>query len=81
VSLHSYLASQQISATDPPFSALIMAAYRKADPKNAALLRWAWPELSAEFKARYWSAGGLLPGEAGYDARGDDNLPVVDGAL
>lgn len=54
-----------------------MAAYRKADTENSAKLRAAWPELCAEMQYRYWSGGGLLPGEPGYDAAYDDNLPAV----
>ena len=36
MSLHSYWASIKLSKDDPPFSALIMAALRKADTDNAA---------------------------------------------
>ena len=31
-------------------------------------------ELCVEMQYRYWSAGGLMPGEDGYDPAGDDNL-------
>ena len=79
MSFYDYRASRRISAADPTFSALIMAALRKADDANAALLRAAWPDLCAEVKYRYWSGGGLMPGEDGYDATYDDNLPA-DGA-
>jgi hypothetical protein len=72
VSLHAYRESLRIDADS--FSALIMAAYRKADTANEAKLRAAWPELCVEMQYRYWSAGGLMPGEDGYDPAGDDNL-------
>lgn len=68
MSLFDYRASQQISATDPPFYALIMAAIRKADSQNAARLRMAFPEVYAEFEARYNAPGGMLPVERADDA-------------
>jgi len=76
MSLHHFQVSQQIEAENYPFYALIMAAMRKADSTNAAKLKSAWPDISTELQYRYWSAGGLLPGEEGYTAVGDDNLPV-----
>ena len=76
MSLHDYLTSRRISEFDPPFSALIMAALRKADSSNTAKLQAAWPEIAVEFKYRYWSGGGLLPFEPGYNPASDDNLPV-----
>lgn len=63
MSLFHYRASQQISATDPPFYALLMAAIRKADSQNAARLRMAFPHVHAEFQARYDAPGGVLPGD------------------
>jgi len=80
VTLHDYLTSRRISELDPSITALIMAALRKADTANEAKLRAAWPDLCAEAKYRYWSGGGLLPGEPGYDASYDDNLDVADKA-
>ena len=79
MSLYDYHASKRL--LDPSFYALIMAAYRQADPINSAKLRAAWPDLCAEMQYRYWSGGGLLPGEDGYDPDYDDNLPIArDGA-
>jgi hypothetical protein len=75
MSHHSYTVSRALAAEDYPFSALIMAAMRKADSDNTVLLNAAFPEIAAELKYRYWSGGGLLPGEDGYDASLDDNLP------
>jgi hypothetical protein len=76
MSLHHFQVSQKIEAENYPFYALIMAAIRKADSDNLAKLDAAWPEVRAELTYRYWSAGGLLPGEEGYTAVGDDNLPM-----
>jgi hypothetical protein len=67
MSRHAYQVSREISAGDPPFQALIMAAMRQADTANRTLLQAAWPETWTELSARYSSPGGLLPGEPGYD--------------
>jgi len=80
MSLYDYQACKRIWVTDPPFAAVIMAAYRAADTANEAKLRAAWPDICAETKYRYWSGCGLMPGEPGYDATYDDNLPIQDGA-
>jgi len=80
MSLYAFRESLRISAGDRTFEALIMAALRKADPQNTAKLTAAWPEITAEYTYRYWSGGGLMPGEDGYDATYDDNLPA-GGAL
>ena len=48
---------------DPSFYALIMAAMRRADSSNTAILRAAWPETWDELQARYNAPGGYLPGE------------------
>lgn len=61
--LHAYQVSQELSAQDPPFSALIFAAMRKADTENAAILQAAYPALYKELHDRYWAPGGLLDGE------------------
>lgn len=74
MSLHSYMIGRQIVAADPPFSAIIMAAMRKADTDNSIKLAFAFPDLWEEVQHRYWSAGALLPGEDGYDAARDDYL-------
>jgi len=75
MSHHDYTVSRQIEAENYPFYALIMAAMRKADSENAGKFQRAWPEVSAELNYRYWSTGGLMPGEEGYSPDGDDNLP------
>ena len=65
MSLHSYEVSLEISKGDPPFSALIMSAMRKADTKNTVLLKMAFPEIWDELQERYWTPGGLIASEGG----------------
>lgn len=60
MSLHSYKVSQTLMTQDPPFYALIMAAMRKADTENSAMLRQCWPDVWEELQARYWAPGGIL---------------------
>ena len=78
---YDYEVAMQIEAENYPFYALIMAVMRKADSTNAAKLRSAWPDISAELQYRYWSAGGFMPGEKGYTTVGDDNLPLAKVSL
>lgn len=63
MSQYDYQMSQIIAQNDPPFYALIMAAARKADTDNLALLREAFPQTVEELQARYHAPGGVLPGE------------------
>jgi hypothetical protein len=63
MSLHEYLTSQAIAATDPPFYALIMAAMRAADSSNLLRLKMAWPHVWEELQARYHAPLGLIPGD------------------
>jgi hypothetical protein len=65
MSLHEYLQSREVGATNPPFYALVMAAMVNADSHNAALLRQAFPEVWKELQARYNAPGGRLPSDAG----------------
>jgi hypothetical protein len=67
VSLHSYRVSLELGKEDPPFSALIMAAMRKADSDNIVILRRAFPEIWEELKARYDAPGGTLGKEASHE--------------
>lgn len=60
MSLYDYEVSQRLARQDVPFKALIMAAMRRADTINAALLRSAFPEIWAEAEARYNAPGGIL---------------------
>jgi len=63
MSYYNYAMSQRIVRGDPPFYALIMAAMWKADSRNFDLLKEAWPEVWAEFIARYDAPAGRLAGE------------------
>lgn len=63
MSLHEYKCSQAISAGDPPFYALIMAAMRQGDSDNVLRLKMAWPHVWEELQERYNAPGGLLQGE------------------
>jgi hypothetical protein len=64
MSLHEYLASQEIAAEDYPFYALIMAAMRQADTDNTEKLRYIFPRVWEELESRYHAPGGRLEGEA-----------------
>lgn len=75
MSFHEYTVSRELAAIDPPFYALIMAAMRKADTVNAAMLRVAFPEVWDEFHDRYHAPGGLLPSEADTENRTSTNQP------
>jgi len=77
MTLHDYEVSKAIEVANYPFYALIMAAMRKADSSNQLTLAFGFPEVWKELQYRYWSAGGLMPGEDGYTAAGDDNLAVA----
>ena len=63
MSYHSYVVGRELLMTDPPFSALIMAAMRKADTDNSIKLAFAFPEIWQELQARYNAPGGYLEGE------------------
>ena len=60
MSYHDYRLSQGIAAADPSFDSLIMAAYRKADTRNAEKLKAAFPEIVQELQARYDAPGGYI---------------------
>lgn len=62
MSLYSYRQSQKISADDPDFDALIMAAMRKADTDNLVRLSHTFPLIHAELLKRYHAPGGIIPG-------------------
>jgi hypothetical protein len=65
MSLHSYQVSLEICKEDPPFSALIMAAMRRADSDNIIKLQLAFPDIWSELDERYWTQGGLIASEGG----------------
>lgn len=55
MSLYDWNVALRLSAADPPFYSLIMAAMLKADTTNQALLRQAWPDIWTEIEKRYHS--------------------------
>lgn len=63
MSLHAYMQSQELAGQDTAFYALIMAAMRRADTVNQALLRAAFPDTWEELAARYHAPGGRLESE------------------
>lgn len=69
MSLHSYHISKVLSADDPPFYALIMAAMRKADTENLRRLREMWPAVWEELNDRYNAPNGVIKsdGEVNYE--------------
>lgn len=80
MSREDYLLSRELTARvdDDNYYALIMAAIRGADCENLRKLQQCWPEVCAEFRARYHAPAGLLPGEE------DTNLGIrrqADGSL
>lgn len=70
MSLYDYKASLEIAVQNQPFYALIMAAMRQADTKNAHLLKMVFPHVHEELKARYNAPGGNLPDD------GSDTITV-----
>ena len=67
MSLYDYEIGRGAAMRDLPFYALIQAAMRKADTRNAALLREAFPDTWDELQARHNAPGGLLAGETSLD--------------
>ena len=61
MSLHDYRVAMDIAMCDHPFYALIMAAMVKADNTNRYLLRYAFPDIWDEYRARCNAPGGVLP--------------------
>jgi len=60
MSLYDYRQSRELEAEGRPFYCLIMAAMRRADSNNAAILREAFPEVWEEVRERYNASGGLI---------------------
>jgi hypothetical protein len=68
MSLHSYHVSLKLLKNDPPFCSLIMAALRKADTRNLAILSRAFPEVWTELDRRYNAPRlGVLPEDGPVD--------------
>jgi hypothetical protein len=77
MSLRDYQNGHRLAANpDNAFEVLLMAALRQGHSGQVATIEAACPEIFAEYHYRYWSGGGLMPGEPGYDEVTDDNLPV-----
>ena len=60
---YEYFESRTIEGRDYAFYSLIMAAMRRADTDNLALLVRAFPDVWDELKTRAHADFGLLPGE------------------
>lgn len=56
----AYRASVELGKGDPSFYGLLMAAMRRADSRNAAILRQAFPEVWRDLQARYDAPCGVL---------------------
>lgn len=65
MSWHDYQESKDFGS-DPSFYALLMAAMRRADTLNVAMLRSCWPAVWDELQARYDAPGGYIPSDPGY---------------
>jgi hypothetical protein len=70
MSLVSYQQSLELSRVDYDFSALIMAAMRKADSHNLHALQLGFPRIWVELQMRYDAPGGYLEGEYVHDSDG-----------
>lgn len=84
MSLADYDATAGVLEGDPPFYALIMAAMKRADTFNLEKLRALFPEVHAEYQARYDAPRGLLPGERddeGFQRREDGALLGPEGEV
>lgn len=56
----AYKASIELGRGDPSFYGLVMAAMRRADTTNTAILRAAFPAVWDDLQARYLAPGGVL---------------------
>ena len=63
MSLYDYQRGRDISNLNAPFYAVIQAAMRQANTDNLEKLKGAFPDVWAEFVARYSSPDGILPGD------------------
>ncbi len=59
MSLYDYQKSKEISAEEPSFASLIMAAAWKADTLNFGKLRAAFPEIIEELEKIYFKGDKL----------------------
>lgn len=60
MSHHAYQQSKELMSKDWDFSALVMAAMKKADPDNAIKLAFAFPKIWGELNDRYNAPGGYI---------------------
>lgn len=67
MSLYDYKAAKALNRDRPPFYALIMAAMMRGDSDIAEKLSRAFPDVWAEWQARYGAPGGFLPGEKDWE--------------
>lgn len=65
MSLRDFAISREITRSDPPFYALIMAAMRQADTSNLTALSLAFPRVYVEFARRHNAPGGAIPEDRG----------------
>ena len=63
MTVYDYKESLQVTKENYSFDAMLMALMWKADSKNKAKIKAAWPEKVVEFKARSLCLGGVLPEE------------------
>lgn len=63
MSMYDYRVSSDLERADTPFTALIMAAMRRADTFNLSRLVRAFPDVWDELEARYNAPGGVLNAE------------------
>lgn len=72
LSFHAYHCAVKLNAQDHPFHALVAAAMMRADTKNEALLRWAFPEVWDTLRVRHNAPLGVVP-----DLDGEIDMEVL----
>lgn len=78
MSRHDYERSARLATGGDSFTALIMAAMRRADTQNADMLKASWPDEWAELQERYNAPGGFTKAEAtAMEAHADDTKPKI----
>jgi len=79
MSFYDYKLSQEISARDESFYALLFAMFRKADTDSLEKLKQAFPMKWQEFYARYHAPGGYLEPELSMMRSGDPIWKALNG--
>lgn len=77
MSRHAYMQSKQLMTKDWDFSALVMAAMKKADDDNSIKLAFAFPAIWDELVRRYDAPGGYL----GTEVRPNEMIKDSDASL